>query len=163
MAIGPHLPGTGGVAAFAALQQTLKRELQDIMDGKWERYDITRRTIFHDYVEADLPPSIKTAQGFVGDADIFIGAGYETSGHALSTATFHILDNPHIYDNLISDLCTHWSDPTAIPSWKELENMLYLHATIKETLRMSISVSMRLPRVNHVSGNGKFPHIKLST
>lgn len=78
------------------------------MDGKSERYDIKRRTIFQDYIEADLPPSIKTAQGFVDDADIFIGAGYETSEQALSTATFHILNNIHVYKNLVSDLCTHW-------------------------------------------------------
>jgi cytochrome P450 len=121
------------------------------MDGKSERYNIKRRTIFQDYVDADLPPSIKTAQGFVDDADIFIGAGYETSGHTLSTATFHILDNMSVYEKLVSDLCTHWPDPTLIPSWKELENIPYLHATVKEAVRMAMGVSMRLPRVNHLS------------
>jgi len=151
VAVGPHLPAAGGVLSFAAFQGDLKRELRDIMDGKSERYAIKRRTIFHDYVEADLPPSIKTPQGFTDDADIFIGAGYETSGHALSTATFHILDNPSIYNELVSDLCAHWSDPQVIPSWKELENIPYLHATIKEAVRMSMGVSMRLPRVNHTS------------
>jgi hypothetical protein len=79
MAIGPRLPAAGGVAAFAKFQMSLKRELQDIMDGKSERYNLKRRTIFQDYVEADLPPSIKTAQGFTDDADILIGAGYEVS------------------------------------------------------------------------------------
>jgi cytochrome P450 len=129
----------------------LKNELQDIIDGKSDKYAIKRRTIFHDYVDAKLPPSVKTAQGFADDADIFISAGYETSGHTLATATFHILDNPNIYDNLISDLCTHWSDPAVILSWKELESIPYLHAIIKEALRMSMGLAMRQPRVNHVS------------
>ncbi|KAE9371557.1 cytochrome P450 [Stipitochalara longipes BDJ] len=151
VAVGPHLPAAGGVVAFAAFQGSLKRELQDIMDGKSEKYNIKRRTIFHEYVEADLPPSIKTPQGFTDDADIFIGAGYETSGHALSTAAFHILDNPSTYKELVSNLRAHWSDPKIIPPWKELENIAYLHATVNEAVRMSLGVSMRLPRVNHVS------------
>ncbi|CZR61665.1 uncharacterized protein PAC_11562 [Phialocephala subalpina] len=129
----------------------LKRELQGIIDGNSERFDVKRRTIFHDYVEADLPPSVKTAQGFVDDADILIGAGYETPGHTLSTATFHILDNPKVYEKLVADLIAHWSNPAVIASWKELENISYLHATVKEALRMSIGVLMRLPRVNHTS------------
>lgn len=149
--IGPHLPAAGGVVAFAKFQGNLKRELQDIMDGKSEKYNIKRRTIFHDYVEADLPPSVKTPQGFSDDADILIGAGYETSGHTLSTAIFHILDEPDIYEKLASDLSAHWPDPAVIPSWKELEGIRYLHATVKEAFRMSMGVSMRLPRVNHVS------------
>lgn len=118
------------------------------MNGKDERYNVKRRTIFHDYVEAKLPPSVQTPQGFVDDADSFIGAGYETSGHTLSTATFHILDNPKIYNRLVSDIINHWSDPRIIPSWKEFESIPYLHATVKEALRMAMGVSMRLPRVN---------------
>lgn len=151
MAIGPHLPAAGGVAEFFAFQLTLRRELQDITDGKTERHDIKRRTIFHDYVETELPPGIKTPQGFTDDADILIVASYETSGHALSTATFHILDNPTVWDRLVSDLCAHWSNPKVIPSWKELENIPYLHAVVKEAVRMSLGVAIRLPRVNHVS------------
>jgi cytochrome P450 len=129
----------------------LKKQLQDIIDGKSNTYEIKRPTIFHDYVDAKLSPSVKTAQGFTDDADIFISAGYETSGHTIATTTFYILGNPDVYKKLTSDLCTHWSDPAVIPSWKELENIPYLHATIKEALRMSMGVAMRLLRVNHTS------------
>jgi cytochrome P450 len=75
----------------------------------------------------------------------------KTSGHTLETATFHILDNLAVHKQLISDLSSHWNEPSDIPPWKELENIPYLHATVKEALRMSMGVSMRLPRVNHVS------------
>jgi cytochrome P450 len=121
------------------------------MDGKLERYDIKRHTIFQNYIEVDLQPSVKTAQGFVDDADVFIGAGYETSGHALSTATFRILNNTHVYKISSQTSVLTGSDPTLIPFRKEFENISYLHATVKEAVRMAIGVSMRLPRVNHLS------------
>jgi hypothetical protein len=144
----------------------LKKQLQDIIDGKSDTYKIKRPTIFHDYVDAKLSPSLKTAQGFADDADIFISAGYETSGHILATATFYILGNPGVYKKLTSDLCTHWSDPAVIPSWKELKNIIYLHGTIKEALRMSMGVAMRLQDsiTPHLSGtgNGKSLHTRLS-
>jgi cytochrome P450 len=72
-------------------------------------------------------------------------------GTLCSTATFHLLDNTSVYEKLVSDLCTHWPDPTLIPSWKELENIPYLHATVKDAVRMAMGVSIRLPRVNRLS------------
>ena len=130
----------------------MKQELKDITDGKLEKSNLGRRTIFHSYVQADLPPGVKTSQGVIDDADILIGAGYETTGHALSTATVHILEDPSIQAKLVSELRAHWLDPSStIPSWKELESIPYVNACVTEALRMAIGAAMRLPRVNHVA------------
>lgn len=104
-------------------------------------------------MQSDLPPHIKTPQGFVDDADIIVAAGYETTGHTLEVATFHVLSNPQIHARLVKELDTAVpSTPTTsenLPSWKTLERIPYLRAVVQESLRISMGTSMRLPRVNN--------------
>jgi len=77
-----------------------------------------------------------------------VGAAIETTKTTLSVASFHILHNPGI----LRRLRTEWreasfSDPEK-PTWLELEQLPYLTAVIKESLRLSYGVAQRLPRVS---------------
>lgn len=79
---------------------------------------------------------------------MLLAAGFETTGFTLTTATYHILANPAILSRLRQELYSGIPLPDHIPSWQALSKFPYLSAIIKESLRLSLGASARLPRVN---------------
>lgn len=77
-----------------------------------------------------------------------IGAGVETVAWALTTTVFHLLNNPSSLEKLRIELDRSIPDPAKIPDALVLEKLPYLAACAKEGLRLSIGVSVRLPRVS---------------
>jgi hypothetical protein len=116
-------------------------------------------TIFTSIQLSKLPARDKTEQSLFDNAGLFITAGFETTGFALSLATFHLLANPSICAKLKAELATTFpplptstssteANETLIPPWTTLEKLPYLHAVIQESLRMSVGVMGRLQRIN---------------
>lgn len=62
-----------------------------------------------------------------------------------------MLANPKVCRRLKIELANDWPDIDAIPSWTTLERLPYLKAVLQESLRPSVRVFSRLPRVNHNS------------
>lgn len=79
---------------------------------------------------------------------MLLAAGFETTGFTLTTATYHILCQPSILDRLQHELRTQYPSPSSTPSWQELTELPYLSAVIKESLRLSLGATARLPRIN---------------
>lgn len=77
-----------------------------------------------------------------------IGAGVETVAWALTTTVFHLLDNPESMYRLRTELEEAIPDPFNIPNSLVLEKLPYLTACVKEGIRLSVGVSVRLPRVS---------------
>ena len=81
------------------------------------------------------------------DSLLLLLAGTDTTAHALTITTYHVLKEPMIMRKLQAEL------REAIPrrdSWAqcaELENLPYLRGIIKESLRWSSGTPGRLPRV----------------
>lgn len=109
------------------------------------------RTVFHEVLQGKLPASEKTEFKMLMDAGLFLGAGLETTAYALTVATFHIFNNPHVLRHLREELSTIWpdADGETVPAWNLIEKLPYMQAVIQETLRMSVGVTGRLARVNH--------------
>lgn len=106
--------------------------------------------------------------GKVTDVDIMntinsnIAAGSDTTGATLSAAFYHTIRTPHVLMNLreeIGRLSTEGkcSDPT---TFAEAQQMPYLQALIKETLRIHPATGLLHGRVvpAEVSSHGAQPH-----
>lgn len=85
------------------------------------------------------------------EALTIIGAGLETTSWALSVASFHIINNPHIHQNLRAELDEAFPNPSAEMDWQMLEKLPYLNACIQEGLRLSYGLSARNPRLSPTS------------
>ena len=79
---------------------------------------------------------------------MLLAAGFETTAFTLTTATYHLLSSPLCLQHLLQELRTSIPNPASIPSWSTLTHFPYLTAIIKESLRLSLGASARLPRVN---------------
>ncbi|KAJ9638412.1 hypothetical protein H2199_007100 [Coniosporium tulheliwenetii] len=106
-------------------------------------------TIFHEVLRSDLPPQEKALRRLGDEAQTIIGAGLETTAWALSTACFHIINQPRVYEKLRDELCKAIPDPSAPADWLQLENLPYLKACIREGIRLSYGVSARNPRLHN--------------
>ncbi|SPN96513.1 related to cytochrome P450 CYP3/CYP5/CYP6/CYP9 subfamilies [Cephalotrichum gorgonifer] len=78
-----------------------------------------------------------------------IGAGSDTTAITLSAALFYLFTNPQVLKTLREEIDTmaadgRISDPV---TFQEAQDMHYLQATIKETLRLHPAVGTILPRV----------------
>ena len=113
--------------------------------------DHEHTTIFEEYLRNKLPPSEKTEAVLFDNAQMLVGAGFETTGFTLSTAHYHVLANPDVHRRLKKELEDAWPDPDTIPLWTRLERLPFLRAVIQESLRLSVGVMSRLPRVNRHS------------
>jgi cytochrome P450 len=105
-------------------------------------------TIFTEIQREKLPARDKSKKSIYENAQMLIGAGFETTGFALSVATFHVLSNASLYQHLKSELNPVFSQASGIPSWTTLEEVPLLKAVIQESLRMSVGVMTRLQRRN---------------
>jgi len=75
---------------------------------------------------ADVPAEEKTIDRLTEEGILFVVAGNETTGNALSIMTFHLLNNPNILQKLKKELIHAMPDPVVPASWQELEKLPYL-------------------------------------
>ncbi len=83
-------------------------------------------TVFHDLLNADLPPSEKTVDRLCQEAGVFVFAGTETTAWTLSVITYHLLSKPQYLKALRSELEQAMPDEQVLLPWKELERLPYL-------------------------------------
>jgi len=77
-----------------------------------------------------------------------IGAGSETVAWALTTLVYYLIEQPSILRKLRAELEEAIPNPTAIPDSLYLEKLPYLTACVREGIRLSSGVSVRLPRIS---------------
>jgi cytochrome P450 len=142
-----------GLGAIMKWQAHLLSLLRNTLSGKHKDQSSNQQehsTIFAEYLTTNIPLSEKTEDKILNDAIMLVGAGFETTGYTLQTATYHILANSSIHQTLKTELASIWSeDPNTIPDWNTLEKLPYLRAVIQESPRMSVGVMSRLQRINH--------------
>jgi cytochrome P450 len=80
-----------------------------------------------------------------------IGAGFDTTAHALTTVLFLLIKHPRILKKLRDELAsTHLSQP--IPHWDEVNKLTYLDAIWKESMRYNPFLNISLERVVPATG-----------
>ncbi|KAL3417743.1 Trichodiene oxygenase 7 [Phlyctema vagabunda] len=126
------------------------RRTNDIVAAHVERkaeFPSARPNIIHEMLDAPgLSAADKSASRLAVEARTLVGAGTETTGNVLNVTTFHLLANPEKGRKLREELRSHMVGD----SWRlaHLRRLPYLSAVILEGLRISTSVTGRLPRVN---------------
>ncbi|KAK0742081.1 cytochrome P450 [Apiosordaria backusii] len=107
-------------------------------------------TIFHTLRDnQSLPPEERTLERLCGEATLLTGAGSETTAQTLTRMFFYLKHVPHTLEKLREELDATIPHENEIPSWSTLQQLPYLTAVIKESLRTSYGITTRLPRVAH--------------
>ena len=104
-------------------------------------------TVFQELISGSLPASEKETLRLQDEAQLVVAAGVTTTGWALSTATFHIINNPPVFRKLREELERALPDPDAQLNWADLEKLPYLTGCVRESVRMSYAVTTRNPRL----------------
>ncbi|KAL1631249.1 hypothetical protein SLS54_000008 [Diplodia seriata] len=74
-------------------------------------------------------------------------AGSDTTAQTITMGLHYILGNPRIKDKLTAVVHDVVKDPASIPTFTELDQIEYLRAVVKESLRMAMPVPGMLRRV----------------
>ncbi|KAL4819367.1 hypothetical protein BDW67DRAFT_182313 [Aspergillus spinulosporus] len=103
-------------------------------------------TVFDSLLSSTLPQHEKTVDRLKGEGQTLIGAGTLTTGNALKTIIFHVLDDPNILQKLRAEVdgALENVDILSMSDTAYLERLPYLSACIKEGLRVSYGVTHRL-------------------
>ncbi|ESZ89926.1 hypothetical protein SBOR_9688 [Sclerotinia borealis F-4128] len=125
-----------------------RTQVQRILDHSDTK--VPQTTIFHALRDsAVLPPHEKTLDRLADDGNILVGAGGETTAQALAVLFYHLLDNPvmlaRVRDEVLSLGLGLGVDDEI--TWKRLEGLPFLSASITEALRLSSVATTRLPRI----------------
>lgn len=115
---------------------------------KWQ-FDVSHPTIFHELLSSKvLPPEEKEIKRLAQEGQIVVQGGTLTTSWSLAIGAFHILNNPTVLRRLRDELYQAIPDPNAVVPVAELEQIPYLRAVIKESLRLSLGTGGRLARVS---------------
>ncbi|KAI0911296.1 cytochrome P450 [Ustulina deusta] len=131
------------------LTQRIKDHIRAIQNGtnkSNEKTDGSHRTIFHDVLEADIPASEKRLERMWQEGMIVVGAGTDTTAWTLVVAMVYIILNPPIRQRLEAELKAATTEKGGL-QLSDLEQLPYLSACIKESLRLGYGLAARLPRV----------------
>ncbi|KAK3336174.1 cytochrome P450 CYP542B3 [Cercophora scortea] len=145
---GRFIPGWRG---FLKMKNDILHQISDIKatekTPRWQ-LDTSHPTIFHELLSSPiLPPDEKTPRRLAQEGQVLVQAGTLTTSWALALTTFHLLNRPSTLRLLRDELVAGIPDPNAVVPLPDLEQMPYLRAVVKETLRLSLGTSGRLARV----------------
>ncbi|KAI9928681.1 hypothetical protein ASPWEDRAFT_180261 [Aspergillus wentii DTO 134E9] len=105
------------------------------------------RTIFDSLLDKSVPESERAIARVRDEAMTVLAAGTETTARVLAVGTFHLYRDREMMIWLREEVRQVMPEPTSSVPLSQLEKLPYLTAVINESLRMSHSVSIRLPRV----------------
>lgn len=79
--------------------------LQTVLNGSYgSSEDREHTTIFEEYMCNKLPPSEKMEEAVFENAQMLVGAGFETTSFTLSTAHYHVLANIDVCKRLRKEI-----------------------------------------------------------
>lgn len=114
---------------------------------RWE-LDVSHPTIFHELLSSELlPQAEKAAPRLAQDGQILVQGGTLTTSWTLSLALFHLCNRPSTLKKLRDELFEALPDVNAVVPIAQLENLPYLRAVVKESLRYGVGTSSRLSRI----------------
>lgn len=104
----------------------------------------SKRTIFHHLLQLDDVEGYEPSVDFLADeAYIVLGAAADTTGNALTIATYNTVINPDIYQRLTAELKEAFSDPGADIDFTSLEKLPYLVSRAVLTYVLVLTIARR--------------------
>ncbi|KIX97850.1 uncharacterized protein Z520_06628 [Fonsecaea multimorphosa CBS 102226] len=95
---------------------------------------------------------VATPNELAADAVLMFLAGTDTTAHALTFGIWEMIKRPELWTRLRQEVTAVLPDTQSLASGRDLENLPFLRAVIKESLRFSMGTSARLARVVPRSG-----------
>ncbi|KAI1422723.1 cytochrome P450 [Xylaria sp. FL1777] len=83
----------------------------------------------------------------IDEAFAFCFAGTDTTSYALSMGSYYLMSNPSKLEKMRAELSTVPTNEDGLLQYKDIRNLPYLSATIKEILRLACPVPGITPRV----------------
>ena len=116
------------IAGFVDWMAGLSRMIDKIKAAKksGEKCQTSRRTLFDEYLDKDLPPEEKETWVLQGAAANFVGAGTETTARTLAVTSYYLLQNPKMLEKLRGELRAVMPTRDSRPSLPKLETLPYL-------------------------------------
>ncbi|KIY72730.1 cytochrome P450 [Cylindrobasidium torrendii FP15055 ss-10] len=109
-------------------------------------HDVVYTHLLNPTNEKHIRPSRKS---LLDEAHLLIQAGSDTVGNTVYTGLFYAMNDPDIDKALRSELDAAWKKMDEALPLQQLEQLPYLTAFIKESLRVSHGVVSPLPRIVH--------------
>lgn len=130
-------------------ERTNQKLVRDIVDtfNPHEKRGGSHPTIFHELLASDLPGHEKSYERFWQEGAALMGAGVETTSNTLNVALYYLSIHEDKKARLKEELVAAMPNATQLASWATLENLPYLSAVIKESLRFAYGTSSRFIRV----------------
>ena len=97
--------------------------------------------------EAYRNKTVPSAGSLYEEAQALMFGGADTVGNTMMVGTHHLLQHPASLQKAKQELLAAWPTLESEPKLRDLENLPYLNAVIKESLRMSSGVVSGLLRV----------------
>ena len=146
-----------GMEVFIHFQSDVHRQVEQVVRGYNESGDRVgikegkeQDSLFHALLgNPNLPPSEKSTQRLVDEAEIIVPAGTDTTARTVQVIAFYVLHTPGVLRTVREELVRAMPERDVLLSWTELEKLPYLTAVIQEGLRLTFGVSTRSPRVHH--------------
>ncbi|KAF9884399.1 hypothetical protein FE257_001799 [Aspergillus nanangensis] len=105
------------------------------------------KTIFDSLCDKSVPAAERTLPRVMDEAFVVLGAGTETTARVLALGAFYLYQDRAMLDKMREELRKVMPEPSSKVSSAQLEQLPYLAAVVNESLRLSHSVIMRLPRI----------------
>lgn len=124
------------------------KQITDIKTGaNTSNQHLSHATIFHEILDSKLPEPEKTVRRLSDEAEVIVLAGTLTTAWTLDVCTFHLLRTPAALRKLKAELRAAIPDRNVPTPLVTLEQLPYLNAVIKESLRLTYGVAGRLARI----------------
>lgn len=105
-------------------------------------------TIFEGILNRGLPDEDLTSKRLLAEAQLIVFAGEGTTAYTLNAATYELLANPQVLQELQRELSQAIPDANKLPSFAQVEALPFLGAVIQETVRLHPGVMARQARIS---------------
>lgn len=114
---------------ITSMQMECVRQIQGVKEKMKAGKDLGRHTIFTTLLTPEDKPDgyvVPTTWQLKDEAYSVLAAASETTGGAMTVASFHVLNNPRIYKKLVAELESRFPNQMSDLPFLELEKLPYL-------------------------------------
>ncbi|KAJ4305324.1 hypothetical protein N0V90_000855 [Kalmusia sp. IMI 367209] len=144
-------PATAGLVDLQQEAPLLLHQINDLSEDPEKLKQLPHNmTIYHRLLDPDAHRNkmVPSAGSLYEEAQALMFGGADTVGNTMMVGTYHLHKHPEKLRRLKDELLAVWPDVSADePKCRDLENLPYLNAVIKESLRLSSGVVSGLLRV----------------
>lgn len=131
-------------------ERCVRKRVKAIREAERSNNDINRNDIF--YILSTTKDPETGADGFMdaellAEAKLLTTAASHTTTTVISSFFFYLSHNPRVYDKLVKEIRSSFSDASEIIQGPKLSGLLYLRTCIDEVMRLTPGGPSEVPRL----------------